>query len=265
MILVLTGPVGSGKTTFLKELLAKLQALGVPASGYLSPAVLVDGEPSGYDLLLVQSGRSVPFLRRGGEAGWQAAGPYRFLPEGLETASSSILSSGPGTLLIVDEVGPAEFSGDGVWPALAEALKRPAVDCLLVVREALIEKLRHRLGDRRFYVFDVKNEYAQEAILKSLTEPRTIRLTVKFFGPFRDVFGGREIELALSADASLGELLTRISDTLERKREIFAGTGILQPHVVIMQNGVPVQGPGGLDRPLQTGDVIAIFPFLGGG
>ena len=57
MILVLTGPVGSGKTTFLKELLAKLQALGVPASGYLSPAVLVDGEPSGYDLLLVQSGQ----------------------------------------------------------------------------------------------------------------------------------------------------------------------------------------------------------------
>lgn len=265
MILVLTGPVGSGKTTFLKELLPKLRARGVPVSGYLSPAVLVDGEPSGYDLLDVKSGRSIPFLRKRGEAGWQTVGPYRFLPEGLEAASSSILGSGSGVLLIVDEVGPAEFSGEGFWPALAEALKRPSVDCLLVVRESLIDALSIRLEGRSFDIFNIRNKDAEDSILKRLAKARTIRVMVKFFGPFRDVFGGRAIELALSADASLGELLTRISDTLERKREIFAGTGILQPHIVIMQNGVPVQGPGGLDRPLQAGDVIAIFPFLGGG
>jgi MoaD family protein len=133
------------------------------------------------------------------------------------------------------------------------------------VREALVDRLRRRLGGRGFDVFNVKNRDDREAILKRLSEARTIRITVKFFGPFRDVFGGREMELDLPPDGPLRELLTRISDTPKRRRELFAGTNVLQPQVVVMQNGVPIQGPGGLDHRLQSGDVIAIFPFLGGG
>lgn len=263
MILVLTGPVGSGKTTLLKELLSKLRALGVPVSGYLSPAVLAEGKVSGYDLLDVESGRSMPLLRREGEAGWEEVGAYRFLPSGLERAFSTILGS--GGLLIVDEVGPAEFSGRGVRPALDAVLKRPSIDCLLVVRESLLDQLRQWLGGRSLEVFSVRGEGVPEALLERLSGSRTNRITVKFFGPFRDVFGGRERQVDLPADAPLRELLSRIADTPEKKSEIFARADALRQNVVIMQNGVPIQGCGGLDRPLQAGDVIAIFPFMGGG
>jgi molybdopterin synthase sulfur carrier subunit len=92
-----------------------------------------------------------------------------------------------------------------------------------------------------------------------------IRIKVKFFGPFRDVFGGRELELDLPADARLRELLRRVGDTPDREKQIFAGAGVLHPHVVIMKNGTLVHGRDGLDSSLQNGDIIAIFPFLGGG
>jgi molybdopterin synthase sulfur carrier subunit len=91
------------------------------------------------------------------------------------------------------------------------------------------------------------------------------KVKVKFFGPVRDVFGGREVEIALPSGARLGELLRRLSSTPEREKEIFSGEGAIQPHVVIMKNGSPVTKPEMGNALLQDGDTIAIFPFMGGG
>jgi MoaD family protein len=91
------------------------------------------------------------------------------------------------------------------------------------------------------------------------------KVKVKFFGPFRDLFGGREQEIDLPFDARLRELLRRLCDTPEREAQVFAGEEAIQPHVVIMKNGIPVERPEGLQTLLQDGDVIAVFPFLGGG
>ena len=91
------------------------------------------------------------------------------------------------------------------------------------------------------------------------------RVKVKFFGPFRDLFGQRELEVDLPSLSRLQELLRRLCDTAEREQQVFAGPEAVQPHVVIMKNGNPVPMPGGLETPLRDGDIVAIFPFLGGG
>jgi MoaD family protein len=91
------------------------------------------------------------------------------------------------------------------------------------------------------------------------------KVKVKFFGPFRNLFGSREVEVELPCGARLWELLRRIGDTPERESELFASADAIQPHLVIMKNGSPVQKPGGLEEPLKDGDIIAVFPFMGGG
>ncbi len=91
------------------------------------------------------------------------------------------------------------------------------------------------------------------------------KVKVRFFGPFRNLFGGREVEVELPCGARLWELLRRLSDTPERERELFTAADAIQPHLVIMKNGSPVLKPRGLDDPLLDADTIAIFPFMGGG
>jgi nucleoside-triphosphatase THEP1 len=168
MILVLTGPVHAGKTGFLKNILPVLKVWGIPVSGYLSSSILKQGRLSGYDLFDIKTGKSVPFLRRRGRTGWQRVGPYYFLPSGLRAAENTILSCAEGEWLIVDEVGPQELAGRGVWPALSTFLSRPELDCLLVVRRPLLEDVRRLLGTRPIEVLDIESETILPSLLERL-------------------------------------------------------------------------------------------------
>jgi nucleoside-triphosphatase THEP1 len=169
MILILTGSVQAGKTSFLKNLLPVLRARRLHVSGYLSLSVLKQSRTSGYDLFDIKTAKSRPFLRRKGRAGWQRVGPYFFLPSGLRAAEGLILGCPAGEWLVVDEVGPQELSGRGVWPALSAVLSRPEIDCLLVVRKPILHQLRRLLGKRPIEVFDLTAENLLPNILERLS------------------------------------------------------------------------------------------------
>jgi nucleoside-triphosphatase THEP1 len=170
MILILTGAVHAGKTTFLKNLLPVFRSRGIPAHGYLSLPVLKQGRTWGYDLFDFKRGRSVPFLRREGRPGWQRIGRFFFLPAALRDAEIIIRGCPSGEWLIVDEVGPQELAGCGVWPALSTALRRPELGCLLVARESLLDELLGLLGRRPVEVFDIAAEDTLSALLERLSK-----------------------------------------------------------------------------------------------
>ena len=92
-----------------------------------------------------------------------------------------------------------------------------------------------------------------------------ISIQVKFFGPFRELFGGREKAVDFPGEVPLRRLLERLCDTRERERQAYSEANGLLPGVVVMINGQPVPATGGLEIRLRDGDVVAIFPFLGGG
>jgi MoaD family protein len=91
----------------------------------------------------------------------------------------------------------------------------------------------------------------------------TIR--VKFLAYFRDIFETREREISLTDEARLRDLLELLSDSSERRDQILAGKDQINPQVIILINGTPAQSLGGLEAPLKHGDLVAVFPFLGGG
>ena len=168
MILILIGPVGSGKTTLLKRVAAGLKEQDVRFTGYLSERVMDGQKTRGYNLVDVRDGRTLSFLRREGGEGWPRAGPFFFVPDGLQAAWNIIRHTRAGELLIVDEVGPEELDGGGVWPALKNILFIPSFWGLCAVRETILDGFRMILGNRPFRVFDLRDSNAYQSIIDAV-------------------------------------------------------------------------------------------------
>lgn len=163
MIRVLTGPLHSGKTSRLKAVVKRLKSRGVRTVGFLSEAVLEDREIAGYDLFDLGSERSEPFLRRGGEGDRQRTGPYGVVPEGLAKAEAILEGGRDAGLLVVDEVGPLEMRGGGLWPSLERVL--PVSNCLVVVQERVLEEFLDRVKSHGAEVFGLEEIQMMEDVL----------------------------------------------------------------------------------------------------
>lgn len=88
-------------------------------------------------------------------------------------------------------------------------------------------------------------------------------IRVRFFAYFREVFEAKELEVPASAAPTLGSLLERLADTPRRRSELFAGAA-LKPHLILMINGAPPRAEP-RDAVLRDGDVVSVFPLIGGG
>jgi nucleoside-triphosphatase THEP1 len=171
MILILVGPVGSGKTTLLKRVVAGLKEQDVRFTGYLSERVMDGQKTRGYDLVNIRDGKALPFLRREGGEGWPRAGSFFFVPDGIQAAWDIIRHTRAGELLIVDEVGPEELDGGGIWPALKNVLFMPSFWGLCAVRETILDDFRIILGNRPLRVFDVRDSSAYQSIIDAVLRP----------------------------------------------------------------------------------------------
>jgi molybdopterin synthase sulfur carrier subunit len=87
---------------------------------------------------------------------------------------------------------------------------------------------------------------------------------VKFFAYFRELFAAKEKEMALEAGTTVRDVLAVLCDSAERRTEIFDGDR-LKPHIVVMKNGAGIRSFQGLETPLKDGDVLFVFPLMGGG
>jgi nucleoside-triphosphatase THEP1 len=140
VIHILTGPVHSGKTTLLKKIIPLLKEKGIKIDGYLSESVWKNNECFGYRLTDLKNRRSYPFILREGKEEWEKIGPFFLVPDSLSRAKEIIRRTKNSDLAVVDEVGPLELAGKGVWPSLTEAFSSPRLDLLLVIRDSVLDE-----------------------------------------------------------------------------------------------------------------------------
>jgi len=123
--------------------------MNIPVSGFLSPAVAGADGIAGYNLEVIRTGEVMPFLKRRSaedeDRESSSVGSFRFVPAGLARAREIVKKCAAEDCLVVDEVGPAELQGRGVWPELAPILADPGRFALLVVRESLAGDVLERV------------------------------------------------------------------------------------------------------------------------
>lgn len=161
MVYVLSGPVHAGKTSFLKKLTSALKKTNIPVYGYLSLSLWEDQYLKGYDLYEIEHDAVFPFIRRKGHPEWEKIGSFFFQPAALDKAKKIILNAGlKKGVCLVDEIGPLELSGKGVWQAVKEALAGTSsqMDFLFVIREGLVDAFKEILGfepDKIYFLQEV--------------------------------------------------------------------------------------------------------------
>ncbi len=166
----MTGNLHSGKTTFVKGLVCELKKKGWEVVGVLSPAVFNDeGERIGYDLLLLDTGERLPFLRT-----WKlselSVGPYSVNVTSLNYARiflNKSLESEEFDMFVLDEIGYLELIGSGFNDVVENALRRGGRS-LYVVRSFLLNQFiaKYGLEEADFTVVDVPSASLKEVLQK---------------------------------------------------------------------------------------------------
>ena len=138
---IVTGPLGSGKSTFLKLLAEALRKNGYHPQGIISERKSDDTGTAGYSLLNIETGESHEFLRKSDEPESERIGRFIIVPGSIEKGANILNSSGKG-IIIIDEVGALEISGRGWASGIDALLARPVSHLILSVRESQLEGIK---------------------------------------------------------------------------------------------------------------------------
>jgi nucleoside-triphosphatase THEP1 len=146
MLILLSGPIGSGKTTLCRDIAASARDRGLPVAGVLAPAIVQDGIKVGINALDLVSGKQRLLARADRDLGGTSVGRYSFDDSTLDwmlSLQEKALAS--DALVFVDEIGRLELNrGAGLAP-LVPALVQPRRACTVaIVRDLVLEEMVSR-------------------------------------------------------------------------------------------------------------------------
>lgn len=148
-IYMLCGSSGSGKTTWLLELLRAARAAGLQCGGLFSPPVFEDNQKTAIDLLDAASGECRRLAhRRPADSPPPAGAPalgWVFEPDTLAWGNQVLQAQQDTDLLFVDELGPLEWQhNQGLESAFTAVENGHYRAALITIRPGLLPYARLR-------------------------------------------------------------------------------------------------------------------------
>jgi len=175
MLFILTGPLHSGKTTLLKNITQVLENMNMRIDGFLSQVVMKNNCIMGYDLFDLKNKVFFPYMRKTGKCQWIRYRSYFLIPKGLKEAKKIILRKKDADIFIVDEVGPLELSGKGLFPELEKLIREPVVPMLIVVQSRILESfdsLFSLTSEYKAKIFDIRVKNVSALIIQEIQTAR---------------------------------------------------------------------------------------------
>lgn len=172
-IFILTGNPGSGKTSYLNQLLVLLRKRNISITGFLAPVSSAGLQIQSYEIQNIETSERLPLAARKETPGWIKVGHLFFNPEAI-IEGNRILSN-PGIsgydLIVVDEIGPFELN-DRVWAdSVSGLLFLSDATMIWVVRKNLVQEVILKWNLKNTLIIDItiiKVPEAEKTILSRL-------------------------------------------------------------------------------------------------
>jgi nucleoside-triphosphatase THEP1 len=170
-VVIITGDIQQGKTSFVQTIVQKLKDRGYQISGFLALAIMEGQQRSGFQLFNIQTSETIGLCSLKPVQGWMKQGSFYFNPLGL-LKGNEILSGIPSEnaqLIVVDEIGPLELSNQGWAKAIGSLCQTSQIPQLWVVRKSLVEKVARNWNVGDVFIFDIKTD-SREAVITRLED-----------------------------------------------------------------------------------------------
>ena len=93
-----------------------------------------------------------------------------------------------------------------------------------------------------------------------------MKITFRTFATYREVVGAREMEMDLPPGERIRGMLERLCQAHPGLRShLFDAAGEFKSFNIVLKNGRSISSLQQLDTAIDEGDVIAVFPPVGGG
>ncbi len=155
---VLTGPPNRGKTRAIIELVEHLLRQSVSVAGFAQPGIFEDDRKVGFKIRDLSTGEERVLARLGERADGYYGTRFQFSDEGFALGHDALRSVVPGSVLVLDEIGPVELRGEGHMPAVRTALaSTELLGAVIVVRRSLVPTLLADLEASDAVVIDIED------------------------------------------------------------------------------------------------------------
>jgi nucleoside-triphosphatase THEP1 len=156
-IFIVSGTVGEGKTTYVKNLLALLKKNNISVGGIISERVMAGTHTTGYDIVDIETNNSEILLRQNDESGKDRIGRFVIYDAGIRKgtivlSSISILNK---TIAVIDEIGRLELQDKGWSASLQQLIKTSENSILITVRDNLVEEVIKKFNLKDPFIYKV--------------------------------------------------------------------------------------------------------------
>jgi len=174
-VIIITGEIGSGKTTLISAIAERLKGKGIATGGIIAPAMYANGEKTGYRVLDVSSGRQMQLSQTDEITGMARVGRYFFIPGAVAFGREALMveRNREAGIVLIDEIGAWELQGQGWATSLSELIIRCDMPLVLCVRRSFLELVTESWVLRQPLVIEAEDaspDEVTERILKFISQ-----------------------------------------------------------------------------------------------
>lgn len=165
-VMIVTGEVRQGKTTFLQTLLRPLARQKISVGGFLALGVHENDERVGFDLLDIATGQTTQLCTIRPLPGALQTGRFYFFEAGMEKGRAllTLEVNRLHDLIFIDELGPMELNDKGWSSSVENLIRHTSTPQVWVVRRPLVEKMCSKWDIGPAFIIDIGTDTEEAAV-----------------------------------------------------------------------------------------------------